>query len=78
MASEDVTGDNEDVELIMRISTETKDLLSRLATQTGGSEFEVIGKAIALYVVALDAQRAGNRIGIFGDDCELEREIVGL
>ena len=78
MASEDVTGDNEDVELIMRISTETKDLLSRLATQTGGSEFEVIGKAIALYVVALDAQREGNRIGIFGEDCELEQEIVGL
>jgi hypothetical protein len=65
-------------EMIMDISTETKDLLARLAAEAGGSEFDVIGKAVALYQVAMDAHKDGKRIGIFGEDFELEREIVGL
>jgi RNA-binding protein YhbY len=64
--------------MIMDISSDTRELLARMAAESGGDEFEVIGKALALYRVALDARREGNRIGIFGEDCELEREIVGI
>ena len=72
--------DDEDAgfEMIMDISSETRDLLARLAAESGGSEFDVIGKAVALYQVALDAHKDGKRIGIFGDDLELDGEIVGL
>jgi hypothetical protein len=71
--------DDEDTgfEMVMDISSETRNLLSRLAAESGGSEFDVIGKAVALYQVAWDAQKDGKRIGIFDDD-ELDREIVGL
>jgi hypothetical protein len=65
-------------EMILDISSETRGLLSRLAAEAGGNEFEVIGKAVALYQVALDALKEGKHIGIFDEDCELEREIVGL
>jgi hypothetical protein len=75
---EDRPDEDAGFEMIMDISSETKDLLSRLATETGGSEFDVIGKAIALYQVAMNAHQEGKKIGIFGEDFELEREIVGL
>jgi hypothetical protein len=76
--AEDPQHDDEGFEMIMDISSETKDLLTRLASDSGGSEFDVIGKAVALYQVAMDAHKEGKRIGIFGEDFELEREIVGL
>lgn len=71
-------GEDAGYEMILDISPETRYLLSRLADEAGGDEFEVIAKAIALYQVALDARREGKHIGIFSEDCELEREIVGL
>ncbi len=64
--------------MILDISSDTRDLLSRLAAETGGNEFEVIGRAIAFYDIALNARREGKRIGIFSEDCELDREIIGL
>ncbi len=76
--AEDQASDDAGFEMILEISTETKDLLSSLAAEAGGSEFDVIGKAVALYQVAMKAHKEGKRIGIFGEDCELEREIVGL
>ena len=65
-------------EMILEISRETRELLARMAAESGGDEFEVIGKAVALYRVALDARRKGKRIGIFGSDDQLEQEIAGL
>ena len=35
-------------EMIMDISSETRNLLARLAAESAGSEFDVIGKAVAL------------------------------
>jgi hypothetical protein len=77
--SEDpITEEDPGYEMVLEISTETRLLLSRLAAESGGSEFDVIGKAVALYQVALDASREGKKIVIYSDDFELEREIVGF
>lgn len=70
--------EDEGCEMVMDISAETRDFLAHLAFDSGGSEFDVIGKALALYRVTLDASREGKRIGIFDENGDLEREIVGL
>jgi hypothetical protein len=65
-------------EMIVEIPAEVRAFLARLASETGGTEFDVLSKAFALYKVASDARREGKRIGILDDDFELDREIVGF
>ncbi|WP_435011060.1 hypothetical protein P12x_002353 [Tundrisphaera lichenicola] len=75
---EDDRPEDSGYEMVLEISSETRSLLARLAAETGGTEFDVIGKALALYRTALDARREGRRIGILDPDDELGREIVGF
>ncbi len=65
-------------EMVLEISSETRNLLARLAAESGGTEFDVIGKAVALYRIAMNARREGKRIGIIDADDDLDREIIGF
>jgi hypothetical protein len=51
--SEDpITEEDPGYEMVLEISTETRLLLSRLAAESGGSEFDVIGKDRRLLIAA--------------------------
>jgi hypothetical protein len=76
--SGDDSPEDEGFEMILEISSETRRLLARLAAESGGTEFEVIGKAVALYQVATEARKQGKRIGLLDAEDEFEREIVGF
>ncbi len=74
----DESPEDEGFEMVLEISSETRRLLARLAADSGGTEFDVIGRAVALYQVATDARKQGKRIGLLDAGDEVEREIVGF
>jgi hypothetical protein len=60
------------------LSPELIEALAQIETTTGDSLDEVLGKAIALYRMSVEAHKEGKRIGVFDRDWELEREVVGF
>lgn len=67
------------IRLSLDVSAECADTLERLAESSGsGSLSEVLRKAIALMVVAVDAKRRGQRVGIASKDQQLVTEVIGL
>ena len=64
--------------LSLSISPEAFDKLGELAEAPGKSWDEVISKAFALYMEAVDANRKGKAVGIAATADVLETEFIGF
>lgn len=69
---------NEKVKLSLFVSPQLNELLESLAKEASGTKSDVLRKALALYEVAADAKREGNRIGVITRDRQVLTEIVGV
>jgi hypothetical protein len=71
---EKVRGDR--VTLKLDVSPELDALLRRLSKEAATDEAEILRRAIALYMVAMEAKKHGHRLFIVGPDEELLTEIT--
>lgn len=66
------------VRLSLDLSPQTNDLLEKVVAQQGTTKSDVMRKAIALVIVAEDARRDGQSLGVIDADKKLVAEIVGF
>ena len=66
------------VRLSLDLSPQTNDLLEQVVAQQGTTKSDVMRKAIALVLVAEDARRGGQSLGVIDADKKLVAEIVGF
>jgi predicted transcriptional regulator len=69
---------NDRVKLSLFVSPQLNDMLEALAKESSGTKSDVLRKALALYEVAADARRDGNRMGVITRDRQVVTEIVGV
>jgi predicted transcriptional regulator len=69
---------SEKVKLSLFVSPQLNELLESLAKEVAGTKSDVLRKALALYEVAADAKRDGNRMGVITRDRQVLTEIVGV
>jgi predicted transcriptional regulator len=72
------TKKREIVRLSLDLSSETNEILERLANDSHVSKADILRKAIALMEVATDAKKRGQKFGVANKDQNLATEIVGL
>ncbi len=60
------------------IPAEVDQRLTAIALDTGTTVSEVVRKAITLYIIAIDKQQQGLKLGFARPDQMLETEIIGL
>jgi predicted transcriptional regulator len=66
------------VRISLLLSNELNAQIERAATARDSTKAEVLSKAIAMYLVAVDGKQRGLRIGLAREDQALETEFVGL
>jgi predicted transcriptional regulator len=66
------------VRLSLLLSNELNAQIERAVTARDSTKAEVLRKAIAMYLVAVDGKQRGLRIGLACEDQALETEFVGL
>ena len=66
------------VRLSLDLSPQTNDLLEKVVAQQGTTKSDVMRKAIALVIVAEDARRDGQSLGVIDADKKLVAEIIGF
>jgi predicted DNA-binding protein len=66
------------VRLSLELSSEANDVLVKLAQKTGGTKSDILRKAIALMLFAVEAKEKGQKVGIAEDGQTLATEIIGL
>ena len=66
------------VRISLLLSNELNAQIERAATARDSTKAEVLSKAIAMYLVAVDGRQRGLRIGLAREDQALETEFVGL
>ena len=66
------------IRMSLEMSPEAYARLQQLAASIDGTESEVLSKAVALLEIALEAKRAGKKIGVASNGQQLEQEITGL
>lgn len=66
------------VRIELLLSSELNAQIERVAVARDSTKAEVLSKAIAMYLVAIDGKRRGLRIGLAREDQALETEFVGL
>ena len=66
------------VKLSLFVSPQLNETLENMAQETGSTKSDVLRKALALFQVASEARRDGNRIGILTKDRQVLTEIVGV
>ena len=66
------------VRISLLLSNELNAQTERAATARDSTKAEVLSKAIAMYLVAVDGRQKGLRIGLAREDQALETEFVGL
>ena len=64
--------------LLLRLSPEMDRTIEDLMDRTGLSKADVLNMAVGFLKMASDATAEGKRVGIAGEDQELEVEITGL
>lgn len=64
--------------LLLRLSPEVDRAIEGLMERTGLPKAEVLNMAVGFLKAAADAISAGKRVGIVGEDQELEVEFTGL
>jgi predicted transcriptional regulator len=67
-----------EVRLSLIVSPELNETLEGLAESLHSSKSEVLRKAIALFVVAAEAKKKNQRLGILDSDRQVLTEIVGI
>jgi predicted transcriptional regulator len=72
------TQTHDKVKLSLYVSPQLNETLESMAQQSGSTKSDVLRKALALFEVASEARRDGNRIGILTKDRQLVTEIVGV
>lgn len=60
------------------IPAEIDQRLTAIAVDTGTTASEVVRKAITLYIIAIEKQQQGLKLGFARPDQTLEVEIIGL
>lgn len=60
------------------IPSEIDQRLTAIAVDTGTTVSEVVRKAITLYIIAIEKQQQGLKLGFARPDQMLEVEIIGL
>lgn len=60
------------------IPAEIDQRLTAIAVDTGTTVSEVVRKAITLYIIAIEKQQQGLKLGFARPDQTLEVEIIGL
>lgn len=60
------------------IPAEVDQRLTAIALDAGTTVSEVVRKAITLYIIAIDKQQQGLKLGFARPDQMLETEIIGL
>ena len=66
------------VKLSLFVSPQLNETIESIALQSGSTKSDVLRKALALFEVATEARREGNRLGILTKDRQLLTEIVGV
>jgi predicted transcriptional regulator len=66
------------VRISLLLSNELNAQIERAAMARDSTKAEVLSKAIAMYLVAVDGKQRGLRIGLAREDQALETEFVGL
>jgi hypothetical protein len=66
------------VRLTLELNPALNSALEELVAQTGGTKSDVLRKAIAIFQVAVRANREGKRFGVAAEGQELATEIVGI
>ncbi len=70
--------DNGKVRLSLDLSAQTNALLEKVVSAQGTTKSDVLRKAIQLVLVAEDARRDGQSLGVIDADKKLVAEIVGF
>ena len=79
MESKNSTTQSQDkVKLSLFVSPQLNESLESMAQESGSTKSDVLRKALALFEVASEARRDGNRIGILTKDRQVVTEIVGV
>jgi hypothetical protein len=79
MESQNSTTQSQDkVKLSLFVSPQLNESLESMAQESGSTKSDVLRKALALFEVASEARRDGNRIGILTKDRQVVTEIVGV
>ena len=68
----------EKVRLSLDVTEELNRTLESLAARSGNTKSELLRKAIALMVIAVQAKEKGQKLGVAREGQTLETEIVGL
>lgn len=66
------------VKLSVFVSPQLNETLESMAQESGSTKSDVLRKALALFEVASEARRDGNRIAILTKDRQVLTEIVGV
>ena len=69
---------DDDILLSVRLSGEMNRRIEMLMGRMALSKGDVLNMAVGLLMVAVEATEQGKRIGIAGDDAELDTEFVGF
>lgn len=72
------TQSQDKVKLSLFVSPQLNESLESMAQESGSTKSDVLRKALALFEVASEARRDGNRIGILTKDRQVVTEIVGV
>lgn len=76
--SHPTTPSHEKVKLSLFVSPQLNETLESMAQESGSTKSDVLRKALALFEVASEARREGNRLGILTKDRQVVTEIVGV
>ena len=68
----------ERVRLSLDVTADVNATLERLAEETGNTKSDILRKAIGLMMVAADAKKKGETLGVVGEDGKLHVRLVGL
>jgi hypothetical protein len=60
------------------ISTEMDQSLNRIAREGSTTESEIVGKALELYIIAIEKKRQGFKLGFTKQADRLETEVIGI
>ena len=73
-----ISQSHDKVKLSLFVSPQLNESLESMAQESGSTKSDVLRKALALFEVASEARRDGNRIGILTKDRQVVTEIVGV
>lgn len=60
------------------ISTEMDQSLNRIAREGATTASEIVGKALDLYIIAIEKKRQGYKLGFTKHADRLETEVIGI